>query len=639
MMIRFALWAVVLMLVAGTVSQASVPPLVSYQGKLTELTGQPVPDSMFSMRFFLYDQETGGNLIWQEPATGNPPLNVQVTGGLFNVLLGSAVPLAAASLTGNSWLQVEVNSEPLTPRTQIVSSAYAIRASTLDLPFSASASTSATEFSVLNTGTGSAGFFGIDNAGSASPALEARTSGSGPALKATTTGSGNAAEFTGIVNVTGTVQMDSFKLRTLPVAGSVLTSDAAGVGTWQTPLPGTYTNVKSYGAKGDGVTNDTVAIRAAMTAAGARNMVGTYPGGPTYISAAVVFFPAGKYIINDTITLGADVQGEGAIIYQTSGTKDIFYSDNIWRTRISGLSFVGGRCGVSLFTNNVDSSHISIEKCHFQRASDCAIKIRPGSNSTQLNVKDCVFLYCNQVLVNHCDMAKMYDSWIMTAPYMMNQAAIVNYGTMQLENICGVPVVTAGNDQRWIDNYGGLTCRNFRFGGEFAGFTAVVNWVKYSYQYPVIPSSVVLDNCDVYAAGNQARKAAIYCEEIPNQLIITNSRGFIDIVGIKVRSTIDLNTYFDLAEVWCYDSLRFLVDKSNSFPYTYIGSGADLPEQMRPHQVNPVEADAVPTTGNWRVGTFVKNRAFSGTGSPYGWICTASGEPGTWKTATMTFGP
>ncbi len=633
--LRFVALAVVVLLSSAVLCSASVPPLVSYQGKLTDTSGQPVPDGVFNMRFLLYDLETAGSVVWQEPASGNPPIPVQVTGGLFTVLLGSVVPLTASNFTGSSWLQTEVNGEPLTPRIQIVSSAYAIRASTFDLPFSGTASTAGTEFSLSNTGTGSAGFFGIDNAGSTNPALEARTSGSGPALKATTTGSGNAAEFGGIVNVTGAVQMDGFKLRTAPALGSVLTSDATGVGTWQAPIPGTYTNVKAYGAKGDGTTDDTVAIRNAMDAAYNRRASGTYPGGPTYVNNAILFFPAGKYIVSDSIDLKADVLGEGAILYQTKGTKDIFASVSVFRLRVAGLSFVGGKCHLNLYTGNVDTSQISVEKCHFQCASDCAVRIQPGSNSTQLNIRDCMFIYNNQALVNYCDMARFCDSWLYTSPFMMNQAAVVNHGVLLMENILGVPVVTGGNDQRWIDNHGTVTCRTVRFGGEFGGFTPVINWARYISTYPIAPNSVVLDNCYVYAVGNQARKAAVYCEEIPNQITVKDCSGFPDMPQVvQIRPTLDLNTYFDNAQP---SYVTFLVDANNA------GAGwgkSDLPMQMRPYQSNPRESDSVPTTGRWLAGTFVRNRSCTGAaGSPYGWLCTASGKPGTWTTVNVTFGP
>lgn len=54
-------------------------------------------------------------------------------------------------------------------------------------------------------------------------------------------------------------------------------------------------NARSYGAKGDGVTDDTAAIRHALAAAQGAVTVGV-PG-------ASVYFPQGEYVISDTITL------------------------------------------------------------------------------------------------------------------------------------------------------------------------------------------------------------------------------------------------------------------------------------------------------------------------------------------------
>ena len=63
-----------------------------------------------------------------------------------------------------------------------------------------------------------------------------------------------------------------------------------------TTTDGTY-NVKTYGAVGDGTTDDTVAIKAALTAAGS--------GG--YVKAGnTVFFPVGTYRITSTITLSGN---------------------------------------------------------------------------------------------------------------------------------------------------------------------------------------------------------------------------------------------------------------------------------------------------------------------------------------------
>lgn len=641
--LRLTLLFVLVAIAAAVASSgAGVPAMMTYQGKMTDAAGQPVSDGSYNMRFALYDQQSGGTLLWQEPLTADPPVSVQVVGGVFTVLLGSTVPLVETAFQGNTWLQTQVNGEVLAPRVRIVSSGYSFLSENLSLPFSGTVSAVDAGLSITNTGSGSAGSFKLQGAGNYNPALEAVSVGPGPALKATNNSSGLAGQFDGNVRVSNIAAIGAFRMSSSAGAGKVLTSDVYGNGTWQNLVGVTsaYTNVKDYGAKGDGVTDDTAAIQAAMNAASTRSRSEPFPGGGTYINSnAAVFFPSGRYNVTDTITIKADMIGEGqAILYQSDSSKDIV-SGQVWRISIFNMGFAGGKNHLVFGTSNVDSSRILIQQCQFNRAADCAVRILPGSNSTMVEIDDSTFIHCNQVFVNWCDVSRLANCWISSLDTMTNQAVLENHGNLLAENICGVPWPVDANNQRWIDNYGNVTCRKFRFGGEGAGFTAVVNWAAYAWEYPVIPSSVVLDDCDIYAVCPLSRRCAIYCEEIPNQIIVTNCRGFIDIVAVKIRSTINLNTYFDNAETWCYDSLRYQVDESNSFPYTYMSSGADLPEQMRPHQVGQVGADAKPTTGRWREGTFVRNRQCRGTGTPLGWMCVTSGEPGTWHAVNVTFAP
>lgn len=83
-----------------TSSLAAVPPLMSYQGKLTDSAGQPVSDGAYNMRFYLWSAESEGTVLWQEPAIGTRP--AQVSGGLFNVLLGSVVALPESAFQGST---------------------------------------------------------------------------------------------------------------------------------------------------------------------------------------------------------------------------------------------------------------------------------------------------------------------------------------------------------------------------------------------------------------------------------------------------------------------------------------------------------------------------------------------------------
>jgi hypothetical protein len=132
--------ALVIALLLGVPARAATPPvLVNYQGVLRDQNDQPLSGNYDLLLRFM-DAATAGNeiLIDQHAAvTGNA---VVVSGGLFNVALGSGTitdgsgPGAYTSLDavfrdyGSVWLEVRVGAETLSPRTPIQSAPYALNA-------------------------------------------------------------------------------------------------------------------------------------------------------------------------------------------------------------------------------------------------------------------------------------------------------------------------------------------------------------------------------------------------------------------------------------------------------------------------------------------------------------------------------
>ena len=316
-------------------------------------------------------------------------------------------------------------------------------------------------------------------------------------------------------------------------------------------------SVRDFGAKGDGRTDDTAAIRKALEAVQKRYVGGRGPRGPYYGTSPELVFPSGRYRISDSIRLaGTVVRGEGyACLEQADPDKDVFVWDYAWRLVVSGLTFVGGRRHLALSNPNLDTGSILVRGCKFYISSGVAVEIAKGSNSTLAVIRDCEFIQCGQALVTHTDQTVVRDCWITSSEDMRDQAVIENRGgRMVLDNLLGVPLVN-GADQRWVDNHGGnLTCTSCRFGGEGGGFTPVVNFSKFRPQ--TMGPTVLLDDCFVCANGNHKRNCAVYCEEVPNRIEV-RACNLAGAALVKVRPDIDPATYFRGADP---NMLAFRVD-------------------------------------------------------------------------------
>lgn len=79
---------------------------INYQGKLTNSSGVAVADGTYNMEFKLYTASTSGSLLWTETRTGTD--KVQVTNGLFSVMLGSVTSLDGVDFNQPLYLGVNI---------------------------------------------------------------------------------------------------------------------------------------------------------------------------------------------------------------------------------------------------------------------------------------------------------------------------------------------------------------------------------------------------------------------------------------------------------------------------------------------------------------------------------------------------
>lgn len=137
---QFALWATLVgVWVTAAPALAAVPDVLPLQGVLTDGTGTPVVDGVYTVSFALYPSADASTAVWTEswPPAGidcatSPEACVTTHGGVFQLLLGHHVSLGPQLFQTHPDLHlgISIEGEPQLPRTPFGSTAYAFHAAT-----------------------------------------------------------------------------------------------------------------------------------------------------------------------------------------------------------------------------------------------------------------------------------------------------------------------------------------------------------------------------------------------------------------------------------------------------------------------------------------------------------------------------
>jgi|GEM_PF-1967321 len=115
--------------VHGSDTPRAVPGELNYQGFLADAADSSAVTAVLEMTFRLFDSETKGAELWSETHPA-----VEVTGGLFQVHLGSVTPFPPGLFDGMPlWLQTEAGVEIFSPRKPLASVAYSHRANSAEM--------------------------------------------------------------------------------------------------------------------------------------------------------------------------------------------------------------------------------------------------------------------------------------------------------------------------------------------------------------------------------------------------------------------------------------------------------------------------------------------------------------------------
>jgi hypothetical protein len=319
-----------------------------------------------------------------------------------------------------------------------------------------------------------------------------------------------------------------------------LISGMQGLGYYKRLSYTPHVSVKWFGARGDGSTDDTVAIQAAINAqnnyAYQQNMVAGWfqnnpPGVPADGSATTVFFPAGIYLISNTLIVYGyykNILGERAILKPgdlfppASWAIDI---DHAFYTTVKGLTLSGFEKGMNLNSFNLDAANVSIEGMNFSDIGDTALRIECQSSYVEIN--NCswreVRLAMDLVASDKCIVD---GGWLQPLSFSApNQCAIRSNVELNLLNMCCVPPPSPYNDTAsWIHRLGyTVTIERVRFGGENAGITIVTNYGQGNTwdEYSAFPGVIRIKNSMCFNAGPAVRLMAI-----PNGVIMEDNVRF-----------------------------------------------------------------------------------------------------------------
>jgi hypothetical protein len=116
---------------APRASSATSSSTISYQGRLADSSGNPLTDK-YNMEFRIYDVPSDGTPLWTEMWTGANA--VDVSDGLFNVMLGSIDNTLASSIQGHDelYLGITVGTDSeMVPRVQLGSVPFSMQAMTV----------------------------------------------------------------------------------------------------------------------------------------------------------------------------------------------------------------------------------------------------------------------------------------------------------------------------------------------------------------------------------------------------------------------------------------------------------------------------------------------------------------------------
>ncbi len=332
-------------------------------------------------------------------------------------------------------------------------------------------------------------------------------------------------------------------------------------------------NVRDFGAKGDGQTDDTAAIQKAVSFLAKQikldrfRLEDGWNGGSSETHVDELYFPAGTYKVSRTIVADGSAAWRGeknTRIVMTDPNQDILYCRIYRRAMFDSIEFEGGKTQVHLWNNNWNASSVHISRCTFLDSSGVALRslsrrvpkeltpnvkavlmppyevefkndipiLKPNDysktaatySSNIISVRDSGFLNCMQAFEFDNDGTMVENCRIVANPATEGPIIIVGIG--QAPNMLAIwnlhaEAPATDKAQYWIKNEGFyLTCNDSVF--RSARPMALLD--QNTLRIPAIAGSVSINRCTFQAAGNP-EGALIALRRVPSIFKFIDNRN------------------------------------------------------------------------------------------------------------------
>lgn len=342
-------------------------------------------------------------------------------------------------------------------------------------------------------------------------------------------------------------------------------------------MVGDKVNVNQFGAYGDGVHDDAVAIQKAISYINSK-MIIFEQSNPNenwhryFATSMALYFPSSEYLIGDRIEFNGSrfykIEGNKTIIKCPNTLTDpVFYFSGVNGTKceIRGFIFKEMANAIEYEATNNDMSKVLIENCDFVGVTNIALKY--DNRSCMLKVQNCNFSWCYKIFKNiKCDCAEFENCWF--SEYEANENDYASFELLWGENkfincffipnggydtsvdqtqLTGLAWMQVGDNTTAVANNPSVLMDRCRASAETNSKT-MINW-KVVPNTGNTPTDTYIKILNCYAMACVLGKCVIKAWHVPQQVIFENTEisnedaTFIEFdSGLNVNT--DITTYF-----------------------------------------------------------------------------------------------